>query len=54
LNKSKTLRFELGYIGSFGLTDRSGPVEETSELNIISEKTTIKTFGGYAGLKLAF
>ena len=54
LNKAKTLRIDMGYRGSLGFTDRSGPESETNQVNIIPENTTINTFGGYVGMKMVF
>ena len=55
INKSRTLRVELGGRGSFGFADISGRLQDEShQENILAENTKIKTFGGYIGLKFAF
>ncbi len=55
INKSRTIRIEIGGRGSFGFANIAGSVEdESNQENILANNTTIKTFGGYMGLKFAF
>lgn len=54
INKAKTMRIDIGYRGSLGFTDRSGNLEEANQVNIIPQRTTINTFGGYLGFKMIF
>lgn len=54
INKTKSMRIDVGYRGSLGFTDRSGNVDATNQINIIPQRTTVNTFGGYIGFKMVF
>ena len=52
VNKKRTLKLIFGGRGSYGFIDISeNSLEGNNQFNVIPENTTIKIFGGFAGLK---